>query len=313
MQPRYITHKEIDKQRWDKAIASAHNGLIYAETFYLDTMCPGWEAMIFDDYSMLMPLPVRKKMGYHYLFQPFLTPQLGVFGNMNDEVAAGFARSLPAKFRLVDMSFNYSNVLRGEALIKRHNYILPLNIPYASLSLKYHDNINRSLSKAVKAGCRLERNADIKEVIAICKKEYPRFTKTEPGLFDRLERIYRHYYEAGRAKAYGVYLGSDLLSAAAFLFSHNRAYYWLVSNEPESRNHGSSPMLVDAFIQDHAGKEIILDFEGSDEKSVADFYRKFGAQPQNYTTIFRNKLPFPLSLFKPLPQPYRQLSNDDRD
>jgi len=50
-------------------------------------------------------------------------------------------------------------------------------------------------------------------------------------------------------------------------------------------------MLIDAFIQDHAGKNIILDFEGSDIKSLAFFYSSFGAVEEKFTAIRRNKLP----------------------
>ena len=60
-------------------------------------------------------------------------------------------------------------------------------------------------------------------------------------------------------------------------------------------------------IAEFSEKKRILDFEGSDTESVADFYKKFGAVIEPYTTLYVNKLPFPFSWVKPLPQHYKLL------
>ena len=67
-------------------------------------------------------------------------------------------------------------------------------------------------------------------------------------------------------------------------------------------------MLIDQFIKDHAGKDLTLDFEGSDSASVTGvFYRRLGATLETYTTIYNNKLPFPVSLLKRIPPSYVKL------
>ena len=77
---RYLPYNDIDKKKWDACIAAADNGLVYAGSMYLDAMAQNWDALILDDYKAVMPLTWKKKYSIHYLYQPFFTSCLGVFG-----------------------------------------------------------------------------------------------------------------------------------------------------------------------------------------------------------------------------------------
>ncbi|HSQ44739.1 MAG TPA: hypothetical protein VLM16_07060, partial [Ginsengibacter sp.] len=81
----YLPQANIDKQKWDRCIDAAPNGLIYAYSFYLDAMSKNWDALILNDYEIVMPLTWNKKYGVYYLYQPFFTKALGIFGNISDE------------------------------------------------------------------------------------------------------------------------------------------------------------------------------------------------------------------------------------
>ena len=52
----YINHDSIDKALWDEAIEASANGLIYAQSAFLDAMSPGWDALISTGYEYVMPL-----------------------------------------------------------------------------------------------------------------------------------------------------------------------------------------------------------------------------------------------------------------
>ena len=49
--------------------------------------------------------------------------------------------------------------------------------------------------------------------------------------------------------------------------------------------------IVDAFIREHAGSELILDFEGSNIPTVARFFAGFGARPEIYQGVSFDRLP----------------------
>jgi hypothetical protein len=306
---KYLLHQQINKKKWDDCIDTAANGLLYATSTYLDCMAVEWDALVLNDYEMVMPLPCRKKYRINYLFQPSITPALGVIGNgVTAEITTAFLNAIPNKFKVWDISFNSSNkiLFNKGTIVARNNYVLNLNNSYSNLQQNYSENINRNIAKAIKSGCVVKKDILFDEVAAICKKEFPKFTNVENGLFEKLHEVYKAY--KNNAATYGVFSKEgNLLASCIFLFFKNRTYYWLVGNTPESKQYGASALLVDSFIQEHAGKNLLLDFEGSDTASVADFYKKFGAVAEPYTTLYVNKLPFPFSLVKPLPQHYKIL------
>ena len=90
----------------------------------------------------------------------------------------------------------------------------------------------------------------------------------------------------------------NFLASAAFFIFQNRAYYILVGNHPNGKTVGASHALINAFIKDHAGRNLILDFEGSDIHSLAFFYSSFGATEEKYCGIKLNRLPGLLKLLK---------------
>nr|MBU9937149.1 hypothetical protein [Ferruginibacter sp.] len=97
---RYLTYRQIDKPKWDACIDGAYNGLIYAYSFYLDSMAKHWDALVLNDYEAVMPLTWNKKYGIHYLYQPPFTACLGVFGKqLNAATVSDFLKSIPPKFR----------------------------------------------------------------------------------------------------------------------------------------------------------------------------------------------------------------------
>ena len=297
----YLTHNKIDKSKWDHCIDSAENGLIYAYSYYLDAMADNWDALVLNDYEAVMPLTWRKKFGIYYLYQPFLTAQLGLFGkNLDGDLLNNFLKPIPAKFRYWDISLNHNNCfqLNDFMLHQRMNYVLNLNKPYEKLNDIYNENIQRNIRKAQQATCTIEKNFDVEKVIALAIGQMKKQSKETNENINRFKKLYGLLYESNKAFTYGISLHNQLIASAVFFFSNNRAYYILVGNHPEGKNIGASHALIDAFIKDHAGKNIILDFEGSDIPGLALFYKSFGAIEERYAAIKLNRLPFYLKWLK---------------
>ena len=107
---RYIAHNQIDKQRWDECIAQSPDGLIYAWSWYLDVVHPGWEALVEDDYETVMPLAPGRKFGINYLFQPFFTQKFGVLGKkeVSEAKIKEFFEAIPEKFKFGEFRINKS-------------------------------------------------------------------------------------------------------------------------------------------------------------------------------------------------------------
>lgn len=295
----YKQRKEIDEAKWDECISKAINGLIYAYSYYLDGMADNWDALVLNDYEVVMPLPWRKKFGFYYLYQPAFTAQLGLFGrDINKELVEGFLQAIPGKFKLWEFPFNHKNYfeLDNFKLYQRSNYVLPLNEPYEKLYSGYGENIKRNIRKSIQFGCRAITGIEINDIIELAKQQPHAAAETE---FEKFKQLYHVLKRNGFAKTYGVFSGKgELLASCVFIFSHNRTYYILVGNHPNGRTLGASHALIDAFIKNHAGQNLLLDFEGSDIRNLAFFYSSFGAMEENYAAIKLNKLPWYIKWMK---------------
>ena len=245
-----------------------------------------------------MPLPWNSKYGIRYIYQPFLTAQLGVFGLRADELTDDFINAIPSSFRLIELSLNSGNKPTAH-ITSRSNYILELGQSYEVLYNNYRENIQRNIKKAFQLGCTVQKDPDVEKLIGLALAQMKMHNKESSENADRFRKLYSFLHDKKMASTYGIIsTKNELLASCAFFFSHDRAYYILVGNHPDGRNSGASHALIDAFIKDHAGKKMVLDFEGSDIRNLAFFYSGFGAEHVSYTALKINRLPFYLKWMK---------------
>lgn len=298
----YISNSEIDKTKWDTCIDHADNGLIYAYSAYLDCMAAHWDALVLNDYEAVMPVTWKKKYGFYYLYQPFLSAALGVFGKGVDaHMLSSFLKAIPARYKYWDIYLNHGNFysLSSFDLYERMNYVLDLNASYDSLYKNFRDNVKRNIKKAFKLECKTAKDFPVDEVITLATQQMQSFARVNEHEFEQFKLLYAHFHKLGKAITYGIYnLRNELIASCVFLFSHNRAYYILVGNHPDGKTMGAGHALINEFIKDHAGQPLLLDFEGSDIHNIAFFYSSFGAKQEKYPGIRYNKLPAILKWLK---------------
>lgn len=296
----YLEKNEIDRVKWDKCIDKAADGLIYGYSVYMDSMADDWAGLVQNDYEAVMPLPFRRKYGVRYVYQPAFIAQLGIFGgNGNQQIYDSFLQAIPSSIRYLDLPLHHKTRLsKGKfSLAERSNFILNLDKPYDEIFSNYRENIRRNINKSKSYGCRQEKDIDVDLVLSIAREQEQGTTSLKD--FERFKVLFTYLKEKHRAITYGIFSGEgQLLSSAVFFFSHNRAYYILVGNHPNGRTLGASHALIDSFIRDHSGRELILDFEGSDIRNLAFFYSSFGAVEERYFMLKWNRLPFGLKWLK---------------
>lgn len=292
---RFLAHNQIDKKQWDRCVEESANGLIYAYSFYLDQMSPGWNAIVSGNYESIMPLTWRRKWGITYLYQPFLAAQLGIFGK---EITASkvklFINSIPKNVKYVDIYLNEGNeIVSSDTIYHRANFLLDLGKSYEHLRTHYSENILRNIRKAEQVNYVAKRGIPETEIIELALSQMKKRDRHTENNFHSFKKLYSELRSRGMAETYGIYSREgELMSSCIFFRSHRRAYYILVGNNPAGRTTGSSHFLIDAFIKDNAGSDFILDFEGSDIESLARFYSGFGAKKVMYPGVRINRLPW---------------------
>ncbi|MGG9960798.1 hypothetical protein [Ferruginibacter sp. SUN106] len=297
----YLLHQQIDKKKWDQCIDNSANGLIYGYSFYLDTMAKQWDALVLNDYEAVMPLTFNTKYSINYLYQPPFTAALGMFGNnITADLLNKFLSAIPEKFKYWDIYFNHGNyfTLSGFSLYERMNYILHLNSTYEDLYSKFKESTQRNIKKFAQLKGEIKKDIPVPEVITLSKQQTGAFATLDDDDFKRISNLYNLLHQQHKAVTYGAYSNQQLVASAAFFIDQARAYYILVGNHPDGKTVGASHALINAFIKDHAGQNLLLDFEGSDIRSLAFFYSSFGAMEEKCCGIKLNRLPRLLKFLK---------------
>jgi len=296
----YITHGAINKKEWDICIENSSNGLVYGYSFYLDYMAKHWDALVLDDYKTVMPLTWNKKYGIHYLYQPPFVALSGIFGkNPDSTIVANFINAIPAKFRLIEISLNPENKVTANSTAIKNNYILSLDRPYDEIYKNYRENIQRNIKKSQQSGCLVKTNIPVDDIIAINKEQLKNVVSISDTDYANFKKLYDYLHSKQQAITYGIYSATnELLASCVYFFSHKRAYYILVGNHPNGKTLGASHYLIDRFIADYSGKDLLLDFEGSDIRNLAFFYSSFGAATETYPSLRINRLPWWAKLLK---------------
>ncbi len=288
---RYLRHQEIDRERWDACIARSLNRRVYAFSWYLDIVSPGWEALVGGDYSAVFPLTWKKKWSVHYLAQPWFTQQLGVFSPdpVSEEQLGAFIGNLPAHLKFAEIHLNAMNppATPSGRIRMRANYELPLSDPYGDLSLRYDANTRRNVKKSLDRGVVKLNGLDIRDLVSLFKAHFGRKEgKLGRGEYRLLHELLKGCRERGNGAVAAAGTASGVLCAAAFFLTDaGRTYFLFAASAPEARENGAMFFLVDHYIREHAGSDLVLDFEGSNDPGVARFYRGFGALGKPYPML----------------------------
>ena len=293
---RYLPHNDIDKDKWDACIANSVNGTVYAFSWYLDNTCERWDALVEDDYISVMPLPYRKKAGFQYIFPLSLVQQLGIFSveDISSSKVAEFIHKIPSKFKYAEIYLNHNNPVEKLTVTKKvHvNLELSLNKPYDELKRNYAENLRRILKKIPENIFTIKKEGDTRELIELFKNNQAKKIASLPkDFYQVLERISNVSKEKNLMQFWQVFDEGKLCAGVLFIFGFHKAIFLFSANNDTGKEHHAMHFLIDRFIHENSGKELTLDFEGSDNESLARFYRSFGATEKNYSGVTFSRVP----------------------
>jgi len=309
-QIKYLKRQEIDTSRWDACIAASANRLVYGFHFYLDTMTDGqWDALVYDDYQAVMPLTWRRKGGIRYLYQPAFTQQTGIFSPMpiNPSLIETFLSATTHQFRFAEIYLNYGNP--HPALRVHENLILPLQDPYPVLQSRYKKDLQRNLRLAAGSGLVYTPDLDLGAAIDAYRSEYAaRHPAIRPEDYTRFHNLCRSLPSSSTVQPTqprppalilrSAIRSGELCATALLIHDATRLYLLQSTTPPAGRKLAANHFLIDQLIHEFAGRDAILDFEGSDLPGIAYFYANFGAIRQPYFFHRHTRLPWPWRLLK---------------
>jgi len=302
----FLKHNEINKSNWDEAINCSSNGLIYAYSWYLDIVCPGWDALIEDDYSSVMPLPRNRKYGFDYLFPPFFVQQLGVFSKSDntEKKVQQFLKSIPAEFRYVEMNLNTENHFNGsgEFTLKENlTHHLVIDGTHDELRNNYSENVLRNIKKAEKNDLNIGTAYDYKSLIGLFRKNRGKKIDTlKDAEYKMFESLCSTVSIRKQMDMLSVYMGKELCAGMIVFKSNNFLIMIFSALNDAGKKCGAMHFAIDYYLKLATDKYqgYTFDFEGSNQPALARFYKSFGSVEKRYFQIKRNNLPKPLKWMK---------------
>ena len=290
----YLEHNAIDKPKWDALIAECGN--IYAYSWYLDIVHPGWEALVEQDYQSVIRWTGGKTFGVNYLFQPYFVQQLGVFSKaLTAETTEAFMKAIPSKYRFAEIRLNEGNGLEGgiQGVEYHRNVLLNLNQEYEAIRSNYHQNTKRNLAKAEDHNLQLVTSVIPYHVVAL-------FRDNRGALLNKWGdveyKVLTHLAKTAQRRNSAFMLGvsekgvGQLLCAAIFMKTKDRITFLFSGLTEEGKQRQAMTYLLDQVIQQYAHQPITFDFEGSDDENLARFYLGFGGNETKYPSFCFNRL-----------------------
>jgi hypothetical protein len=283
----HLRHEEIEREQWDRCIAGASFETIYPYSWYLDLVSPEWEGLVMGDYEMVMPLTPSRKFGFHFLLQPILAQQLGIFSldAPNEFEIEDFLRAIPSRFMVTDICLNSQNLKIPERI--RHFYRVNYELDLRDFATSYSTNTKRNLQKGREHPFEF-REIDMAQYLDL---KYASEEDIQVGR-DYLDRLFGGLARRKRAEAFGLYLEDELHASAILGYAWSRVIYMNGCSSAAGKESRAMFVLMDRLIDLSRERYPLFDFEGSNLPGVARFFEGFGAFETSYPRILMTKLPF---------------------
>ncbi len=293
----YIKHKDIDFRKWDQTILSSQYPLVFAQSFYLNATFPNWDALVMGNYESVFPLTQKEKFGISYLHQPSFTPQLGVYGKINEAIEKQFYDYITAKYKLIEIELNASNVLQTKDHFSKQTYIIDYKTGY-----KQNQNTKRNVSKAFENKLIFQQIPSV-EILAQSQKYLNPFLKSglklSPVTINTFDKLLKSCIKTNSLYSFRVIDSNKTVQAIAHFISNGKHTVYLKGiNFDKVESLGSMHLLNSSAIQFFETKTDIFDFGGGTKESLANFYKGFGALPLQYSSLKFNRLPWLIKVLK---------------
>lgn len=297
----YLKNDQIDKTKWDDTIYHSPQGRVYAYTWYLDCMSPNWDALVYEDYSAVFPLPWTENIpGIKRIFQPRVCQQLGLFlrsGKVNKTMLHHFINAIPALFKSVDLQLNERNPkpdLLGWNITDKTNMFINIGDNYEDIERAYskthRNNVRKSKGADLVAMDYITVDQFVDDLFGTLKGKIPNYSVAQKNGLKALLNVAMKE-NAGFIRAWGDKMGR-IFTAAYLLKSHNRIYLLLSYSTNYGKEIGGKYKLIDALLWENLDKSMVFDFEGSSIEGIANFNKRFGAESVTFYQISKENLPW---------------------
>lgn len=281
----HYRRKELNVKKYDDCIEKSLQSNAYAFSHYLDIVCDNWDVFVLNDYEAVMPIPWKRKYYIKYVTQPAFTQQLGIFSirKLNEKIVKPFTIKLSKTYFKVQLQLNSNCGRHLKITAQKTNYILEIRFPIDEIYKKFNSNRKRDLKKAIDNSLRFT---------TISNEEFLNFyentTKPHEFSLSELAVLTRLIHQLKNGRFIGVKKDDTLLSALFWIENKQKSVYLLPITNTKGKGKGAATFLIYEWIKSIQKTSQFVDFEGSMVNGVANFYKSFGANKEEYYVFASN-------------------------
>jgi hypothetical protein len=298
----HLKHDEIDKEKWDICVSNSPGTKPYGYSWYLDIMTPEWEALVDDDYVSVFPLPVCKKYGIRYITTPVFLQQLGVYSRdiLIPQAVNEYLEKIPDFYRFIDLCICQQINHPGFITTARTDYMLDLSTDYEILYKNFSRNCKRNIAASLQNKPEFAEDVKPAELVRLFLSNKGKDIKDiKLRHYKCLENLMEYCVMSKQGRIISVRNELKELIFGLFFIEINlsKTMIFLV-NTNESHNKRIGHFVYNELIKESAGSGAFFDFAGSSIPSIAFFMESFGSRNYPYYRIYRNRLQWPIRIFK---------------
>lgn len=276
---------------------------VFYQPWWLDVVCKKWEVALVKKNGRIIavfPYQVEKKISVGIIRNPLLTPYLSPFiidkdTGDEDQIIDQLLAQLPQKGFKVFTSFPHdafyaNNELEGFTKTARRTFYIDLKESEETLFKKLAGKRRNDIRKAMEDLSLEEKPLDVPLFHNWQQRLFENKKAKHPYSVSFIQNINKAALEHNAVVCLSATdREGDRLGVIWLLYDRHTMYYMLSAANPEKKHRGAIAFLIwHAILKAKVMGLSIFDFEGSQDKGIADFFRKFGGTEKAYYGFERN-------------------------
>lgn len=277
-----LNYKEIDFSLYRKCLDQSLQKNRYAKKEVLDLLSESWELLVYGNYEFVMPIPIKKKIGFRIVIMPLFCQQLGIFGpEHNEEIEILFLEFLQKNYRVYSYAFNFHNLVT-QNLGKKKNYFIE-ETEYQLLRKNYFKGRKSTVKTAQYLTFKELKSTDFLDFI---KNNFKGLDKK--GDVNQFFRYMNFLESENKLRLFGSYKENELTNMAIIIDDENRFSLLGLINDDQYKSDNGASFLIDRILKENI-HEKSFDFMGGSIRGIEVFFKSFGAILQEYPILVNSK------------------------
>ena len=270
------------KRKYEQEVALRPDFGFFDQIWVQDALHDHWAYLQDAQGNVLLRLPFSKKFGVTAYLQPLFMRELKL---LHEDQKKDVLRFLQRKGLL---HLNLAGSVLEDSN-KGAYQILNWEQGIDAIRSAYSANIKRVLKKATNLKLETISYQVFQDFFTAQKGE--NLGNLNAAAWQRLSHLFAVAQEKDAAICYGAFEQGSLVAVALFFNWNNKLYFMKGTLNAEGKEIGALVFVLDAVLEKSTITHQSLDFIGSNQESIAQFYRKFGAKDAYYQVV-KGLLPF---------------------